>query len=108
MHQAAARVERQAENMGLFDDFKPYDETMLDSDFRSRFESKLRDDIRGFGYWCWKPQVALQALAQMQDGDVLIYVDAGCHLNPPSVLSLTLPTCFREFRRVCRGRVVLG
>jgi hypothetical protein len=25
-----------------------------------------------------------------------------------SVLSLTLPTCFREFRRVCRGRVVLG
>ena len=50
MHQAAARVERQAENMGLFDDFKPYDETMLDSDFQSRFESKLRDDIRGFGY----------------------------------------------------------
>jgi hypothetical protein len=25
-----------------------------------------------------------------------------------SVLSLTLPTCFREFHRVCRGRGVLG
>lgn len=82
MQPSAARVERQADSMGLFDGFKSFDETMLDSDFRSRFKSKLRDDIRGFGYWCWKPQVALQALAQMRDGDVLVYVDAGCHLNP--------------------------
>ena len=82
MHLASARLERQAASMALFDSFKPYDETMLDSDFQFRFRSKLRDNIRGFGYWCWKPQVALQALAQMRDGDVLMYVDAGCHLNP--------------------------
>jgi hypothetical protein len=82
MYLASARLERQGANMALFDSFKPYDETMLDSEFQSRFGTKLRDDIRGFGYWCWKPQVALQALAQMRDGDVLLYVDAGCHLNP--------------------------
>ena len=82
MRLAVARLKQQVESMGMFNGFKPYDETMLDSDFRSRFESKLRDDVRGFGYWCWKPQVALQALAKMRDGDVLLYLDAGCHLNP--------------------------
>ena len=29
-------------------------------------------------------------------------------LRGSSVLSLTLPTCFREFRRVCPARGVLG
>ena len=37
---------------------------------------------RGYGYWCWKPQIVLQALRDMHDGDVLLYADAGCHLNP--------------------------
>lgn len=82
MRRAAERLERQAGSMAMFDEFKSYDETMLDSDFQARFESKLRDDVRGFGYWCWKPQVALQALKKMRDGDVLLYLDGGCHLNP--------------------------
>ena len=81
MQPAADRVGQQVANMGVFDDFKPYDETMLDSDFLSRFGSKIHNNVRGFGYWCWKPQIALQTLAQMSEGDVLVYVDAGCHLN---------------------------
>lgn len=82
MHLAAARLDCESERYGLFDCFKHFDETMLDSDFQSRFEDKIRENIRGFGYWCWKPQVVLQALLQMRDGDILIYLDAGCHLNP--------------------------
>lgn len=33
---------------------------------------------RGFGYWCWKPQIILQSLRQLDDGDILIYADIGC------------------------------
>ena len=33
---------------------------------------------RGFGYWCFKPQVILQALRQINENDILIYADIGC------------------------------
>lgn len=36
---------------------------------------------RGFGYWCWKPQVILQTLQQMNEGDVLFYIDIGCEFQ---------------------------
>lgn len=33
---------------------------------------------RGGGYWLWKPFVVYDTLQDMQDGDVLMYTDAGC------------------------------
>ena len=32
---------------------------------------------RGAGYWLWKPQIILQELRTMKEGDVLVYSDAG-------------------------------
>ena len=54
----------------------------LDPDFREKMKDHLIPGSRGYGYWCWKPQIILQALAKMSDGDILLYADAGCHLNP--------------------------
>lgn len=36
---------------------------------------------RGYGFYFWKPQVILQELERLGDGEILIYLDAGCHLN---------------------------
>ncbi|MBQ2379310.1 MAG: hypothetical protein II295_02850, partial [Akkermansia sp.] len=38
--------------------------------------------VRGFGYWCWKPYIILKTLEKMPENGVLLYCDAGCHLNP--------------------------
>ena len=43
---------------------------------------------RGFGYWCWKPQIILQSLRQINDGDILIYADIGCEFVPSKAKSL--------------------
>lgn len=43
---------------------------------------------RGFGFWCWKPQVILQSLRQIDDGDILIYADIGCEFVPSKAKSL--------------------
>ena len=43
---------------------------------------------RGFGYWCWKPQVILQSLRQINDNDILIYADIGCEFMPSKAKSL--------------------
>lgn len=49
---------------------------------------KLIKVTRGFGYWCWKPQVILQSLRQINDNDILIYADIGCEFNPKGVKGL--------------------
>ena len=80
---AVKRLRRQARAFGFSRERSFFwDESGLDADFAKAFERRLRKGIRGFGYWCWKPQVVLQTLRKMSDGDVLLYVDAGCHLNP--------------------------
>ena len=77
------RIRRQAETMGVFGDrIRIWTEHDLDADFHEQMKGHLVAGSRGYGYWCWKPQIVLQLLREMEDGDVLLYADAGCHLNP--------------------------
>lgn len=75
------RIRNEAERMQVFDEILTLNESDLDEKFYRGYKDKLKPSVRGFGYWSWKPQVINQALAKMNDGDVLLYVDAGCHLN---------------------------
>jgi len=81
MHRALNRIKRQALNMQVYDEAIVCNETNLSSDFREKFKDKLVPGSRGYGYWCWKPQIILQTLEKLNDGDILTYCDAGCHFN---------------------------
>jgi hypothetical protein len=48
----------------------------IDSGFR-QFNSGILDQSRGCGYWLWKPYHVYKAILQCQEGDILIYSDAG-------------------------------
>ena len=76
------RIANQAETMGCYDTIITATEYDLDEGFRTRFADKLRPEVRGFGYWSWKPQIILQTMATVAEGDIIQYTDAGCHLNP--------------------------
>lgn len=76
------RFERQAREIDVFDEFFIWTEEDLDPGFVHDFSFLLSREIRGFGYWVWKPQVILQALEELEDGDVLVYLDSGSHINP--------------------------
>ena len=87
--QAHRRIRKQAEKMGVFGDrIRVFDENGLDEDFVEKMKSRLIPGSRGFGYWCWKPQVILQVMREMPEGDVLLYADIGCHLNPKGLSRL--------------------
>lgn len=75
------RIRRQANQINAFDKILALDERDLDPVFRREFGDHLNRSSRGFGYWCWKPQIIRQAFEDMVDGDTLFYVDAGCHIN---------------------------
>lgn len=52
-----------------------------DSDLRSSdfyLQNKdILDEVCGAGFWAWKPYFILSALKLLQDGDILLYCDAG-------------------------------
>ena len=88
LKRSAGRIRRQAEAMGVYDRIVVANEYDLDSDFRERFKTRLIRGTRGFGCMCWKPQIILQVLDSMEEGDVLQYTDIGCHLNPQGLSRL--------------------
>jgi len=69
--------------MGVFGNrIRVWTEHDLDSRFVEVMGKRLTSNPRGYGYWSWKPQIVLQILRKMEEGDVVLYADAGCHLNP--------------------------
>jgi hypothetical protein len=53
-----------------------------------------RPDTRGFGFFCWKPLVILDALRRCSYGDVVLYVDADT--VPIADLTPLYDTCRRD------------
>ena len=111
MKQPLRRIRRQAEAMGFSPDrILAMTERDLGQDFKDKMAEHLVKGSRGFGYWCWRPNVVLQALRKMEDGEILLYADAGCHLNPQGLPRL------REYLKMVdesellafQGRSLLG
>lgn len=82
LQRSLKRIAQQAEAMGCYDAIIIATEHDLNQGFRTRFVDRLRPEVRGFGYWVWKPQIILQTLEGMDDGDILQYSDVGCWINP--------------------------
>ena len=66
----------EAERMKCFDSVTFYDETDFDVEYWEKYKDRFRG--RGYGYWTWKPYFIKKKLSEVQDGDVVVYADAGC------------------------------
>ena len=75
------RLCSQAKSLGWFDTITAYSPDDLDDDFKERFKNIL-ELPRGGGYWIWKPYIIHKHLDKIKEGDILIYLDAGCYINP--------------------------
>ncbi len=82
-HRAVRRICREAAEFNLFNQIIGY----TDEDFRRDFPgfcARHGDFIEtrpGYGYYLWKPFLIHHHLQAMRDGDLLLFVDAGCELN---------------------------
>jgi hypothetical protein len=75
------RLYNQASNLEWFDTITSYGPEDLDTDFKDKFKDILKLP-RGGGYWIWKPYIINKHLQMIKDDDILIYLDAGCYINP--------------------------
>lgn len=75
-------IRKQAEKSGFFDKIYAFDERDLEDWYREKYADHLVLGSRGFGYWQWKSYSIRRILDRLDDGDFLIYADAGCSINP--------------------------
>ena len=80
LESSLARIKRQAEEMTEYDKVFCWNENDLADGFWQKHRAFCKR-TRGFGYWMFKPQIVLQVLAEMKNGDILHYCDVGCHLH---------------------------
>lgn len=80
MRKSLQRICRQAEEMQVFDEIEVFDEKTLMPDL-SAWSDKLLIGSRGLGYYCWKSYLIRRELNKLAPDDILVYLDAGCHLN---------------------------
>jgi hypothetical protein len=82
-HDAVNRICKQAETFNIFHTITGYTEKDLknDTDFWNKHMNFIEHNSRGYGYWLWKPYLILKKLKEINDNDILLYLDTGCELN---------------------------
>ena len=67
----------------LFEEVNGYtdQDLKMDAFFWEKHGKFIESNPRGYGYWIWKPYLIKKTFESMNDGDILIYADAGCYLN---------------------------
>lgn len=80
---AGNRIIRQAKRTQLFNEYKLFTGNYLknDKDFWEKHRDFILKNKKGFGFWVWKPYIIKKTMEFMNDGDILLYLDAGLDLD---------------------------
>ena len=79
---SALRIKNEAINSKFFDRIYVFDDLTA--------SGKLKNFLikhfwilpeRGFGFWAWKPYLLLEVFDQCNEGDIILYADAGCQIS---------------------------
>lgn len=79
----AQRLYEQAKNTNLFDDLYNFDGFWLkeQADFWDIHADFFLKNHRGHGYWLWKPYMISSIVKNLNDDDIVLYLDAGCEIQ---------------------------
>ena len=84
-YRALNRIQQQAKSMNLFSDIiciRDTDIRRMYPEFWTKHGAFVQSHSRGYGYWIWKSFLVGKMLEnEMEEGDVLVYADAGCILR---------------------------
>ena len=74
------RILGEAASFGVFDFVRSLNELDI-AEYIQKHKPFIDANPRGYGFYIWKPKVILDTLAGMDEGDSLVYCDAGMKLN---------------------------
>jgi len=80
--EAGKRLVKQVESLDIFTESILYTPEYLEREgFQKQHSEFLRCNTRGYGFWLWKPFIINKTMETMDDGDILLYLDAGCEVG---------------------------
>jgi hypothetical protein len=81
--EAANRLIDQAYSLDYFDEIYLYtiNDLITDNQFWGIHSEFISKNNRGYGYWLWKPYIIKKTFESLSDGDILLYLDAGCEID---------------------------
>ena len=76
------RLKKQAEETNYYDEIKILNPKDFDIKMKKKFKeiTSFRKN-RGYGYWFWKPYFLKRIIDEIDDGNIIHYVDVGCHIQ---------------------------
>lgn len=74
------RIYNEAKNSNWFNTINIYGPENLSEEFKNEFNYILQKP-RIAGYGIWRPYIIKKKLEEINDNDILIYLDAGCTIN---------------------------
>lgn len=80
---AGKRIINQAKNTNIFTHLTLYtlDDLKNDNYFWNRHHKFITENKRGIGYWIWKPYLIKKNMENMNNGEILLYIDSGCEIS---------------------------
>ena len=80
---AGKRLLKQASELNLFTQTILYtpDDLKKNIDFWDTHNNFINNNKRGYGYMLWKPFLIKKTMENMNEGDILLYLDCGCELD---------------------------
>lgn len=80
------RIINEAKQLDLFTDcIMETEDIFNDTEFKKQFKNEkfiqVANSNRGGGYWIWKPYILYKHLSNLNEGDILVYSDAGCQIT---------------------------
>ena len=80
-YESPERFLGQAQEIQFFDSVTVFSNKQIEELMRKRRFFFSLWKRKGFGFWIWKPRVVLQRLQEIPEGDYLIYLDQGFHIQ---------------------------
>jgi hypothetical protein len=96
-----SRILEQASSFELFDSIKWYTEKDI-PEYIEKHSNFIKEYPLGFGYYIWKPKIIMDKLNEIEENDILLYCDAGCHLNKEG------KSRFLEYLDLLKSKEILG
>ena len=103
--QSLNRIKQEAENLNIFDKIFIYTENDFDENYLAKHGEFIKNNKTGYGYWIWKSYFTKKTFEMMDDNDILIYADCGCHLVNNEIAKNRLQTYITLCNRMNSGNL---
>ncbi len=80
LKKSVERFKTQAINSKFYDEIHVFNNRDFDKNDKSFYQNLINKYKRGHGYWVWKPYFISKVLKEINYGDVINYIDIGCHI----------------------------